>query len=129
MGSRKLRPGDRHFRERSRASADSYDGVGMRHEGYNLFAFGPSGTGKYSLVRRYVEEQAANDPAPSDWCYVNNFTEPHKPTILRLPAGQGAPLRDDMERLVEDLQATISATFESDDYLARKQAIEEGHLQ
>ncbi len=27
-------------------------GVGMRHEGYNLFAFGPPGTGKYSLVRR-----------------------------------------------------------------------------
>lgn len=75
-------------------------GVGMRHEGYNLFAFGPPGTGKYSLVRRYVEEKAANDPAPFDWCYVNNFAEPHKPHILRLPAGRGASLRDDMERLV-----------------------------
>jgi lon-related putative ATP-dependent protease len=100
-------------------------GVGMRHEGYNLFAFGPPGSGKYSLVRRYVEKKAVDDPAPSDWCYVNNFAEPHKPRILRMPAGRGAALRDDMKRLVEDLQATISATFESEDYLARKQAIEE----
>ncbi len=100
-------------------------GVGMRHEGYNMFAFGPPGTGKYSLVRRYVEEKAANDPAPFDWCYVNNFAEPHKPHILRMPAGRGVSLRNDMERLVEDLQATISSTFESEDYLARKQAIEE----
>ncbi len=100
-------------------------GVAIRHEGYNLFAFGPPGTGKYSLVRRYVEEKAAEEPVPSDWCYVNNFAEPHKPRILRLPAGRGAPLRDDMERLVEDLRAAITSTFESEDYVARKQAIEE----
>jgi len=100
-------------------------GVGIRHEGYNLFAFGPPGTGKYTLVRRYVEEKAAREPAPSDWCYVNNFAEPHKPRILRLPAGRGASLREDMERLIEDLRGAISATFESEDYLARKQAIEE----
>jgi hypothetical protein len=100
-------------------------GVGIRHEGYNLFAFGPSGTGKHTLVRRYVEESAAGAPVPSDWCYVNNFADPHKPRILRLPAGRGAPLRQDMERLVEDLQGSISSTFESEDYIARKQAIEE----
>lgn len=100
-------------------------GVGMRHEGYNLFAFGPSGTGKHSLVRRYVEEKAAGEAVPSDWCYVNNFTEPHKPRILRLPAGRAGSLRADMERLVEDLQGAISSTFESEDYIARKQAIEE----
>ncbi len=100
-------------------------GVGIRRDGYNLFAFGPAGTGKMSLVRRYVEEQAAREPAPPDWCYVNNFAEPHKPRALRLPAGRGVALRRDMERLVEDLRATISATFESEDYLARKHAIEE----
>ena len=100
-------------------------GVGIRRDGYNMFAFGPAGTGKMALVRRYVEEQAAREPVPDDWCYVNNFNEPHKPRALRLPAGNGVRLRRDMERLVEDLRATISATFESEDYLARKHAIEE----
>ncbi len=100
-------------------------GVGIRRDGYNLFAYGPAGTGKMALVRRYVEEQAAREPVPADWCYVNNFNEPHKPRALRLPPGSGVRLRRDMERLVEDLRATISATFDSEDYLARKHAIEE----
>ena len=100
-------------------------GVGIRRDGYNLFAFGPEGTGKMALVRRYVEERAAGEPAPSDWCYVNNFAEPHKPRALRLPPGRGVGLRRDMERLVSDLRATISAMFESEDYIARKHAVEE----
>ncbi len=57
-------------------------GVGIRHAGYNMFAFGPSGTGKHTLVRRHVEEQAASEPVPSDWCYVNNFDDSHKPRAL-----------------------------------------------
>jgi lon-related putative ATP-dependent protease len=100
-------------------------GVSIRHEGYNLFALGPAGTGKYTLVRRYIEEQAATEPVPSDWCYVNNFTEPHKPRALRLPAGRGLPLRTQMERLVEDVRAAISTIFRGEEYVARKQAIEE----
>jgi lon-related putative ATP-dependent protease len=100
-------------------------GVAIRHAGYNLFALGPAGTGKHTLVRRYVEERAATEPVPSDWCYVNNFTEPHKPRAMRLPAGRGVPLRAAMERLVEDVRATISAAFRGEDYEARKRAIEQ----
>ena len=76
-------------------------GIGISHEGYNLFALGPEGTGKYAVVRRYLERQAADRPPPSDWCYVNNFVEAYKPRALRLPAGGGSRLRGDMERLVE----------------------------
>jgi lon-related putative ATP-dependent protease len=100
-------------------------GVAIRHEGYNLFAFGPSGSGKYTLVRRHVEEQARKEPIPADWCYVNNFAEPHKPRSLRLPTGRAAQFSQDMDRLVGDLQASVRSTFESEDYHARKHAIEE----
>lgn len=100
-------------------------GVSIRHGGYNLFALGPAGTGKYTLVRRYIEQQAATEPVPADWCYVNNFSEPHKPRALCLPPGRGAPLRAQMERLVEDVRAAISTIFRGEDYAARKQAIEE----
>src|SRR5215510_8197240 len=64
-------------------------GVGIRRKGFNLFALGPEGTGKYAVVRHYLERQAATHPPPSDWCYVNNFVEPHKPCALRLPPGDG----------------------------------------
>lgn len=99
--------------------------IGMRHDGYNLFAFGPEGTGKSSTVLRFLEREAEGEAAPSDWCYVNNFEEPHKPKALEVPAGKACPLRDDMEHLVDELQATLPAAFESEDYTQRKEALEE----
>ena len=48
-------------------------GVGIKRDGFNIFAYGPSGTGKHMLVRRQLEAAAAEMPTPSDWCYVNNF--------------------------------------------------------
>jgi predicted ATPase with chaperone activity len=37
-------------------------GVGIRREGFNQFALGPEGTGKYAVVRHYLERQAATPP-------------------------------------------------------------------
>jgi hypothetical protein len=88
-------------------------GVGIRREGFNLFALGPEGTGKYTVVRHYLERQAAMQPPPSDWCYVHNFAAPHQPRALQLPSGGGPKLRRDMERLVEELRTAIPTTFES----------------
>ncbi len=99
--------------------------IGMRHEGYNLFALGPEGTGKASMVISALERHAAEQPVPGDWCYVNNFAEPHRPGALGLPPGKGRPLRADMERLIEELRSAIPAAFESDEYRNRKSVIEE----
>jgi hypothetical protein len=59
-------------------------GIGIRREGYNLFALGPSGTGKHtarprvlSLIRRHAKA------TPSDWCYINNFTQVDGPIAHR----------------------------------------------
>ncbi len=100
-------------------------GVEIKHEGYNIFALGVSGTGKRPLIRRLFEERSAQEPVPSDWCYVNNFDESHKPNALRLPPGRGHDLRGDMERLVEELYTALSGAFESDEYTNRRHEIEE----
>ena len=100
-------------------------GIGIRRDGFNLFALGPEGTGKYAVVRHYLERQAATQPPPSDWCYVYNFVEAHKPGAVRLPPGGGAKLRREMERLVEELRTAIPTTFESENYRTRRQDIEE----
>ena len=101
--------------------------IGMKHHGFNLFAMGPEGTGKFSLIRRFLELRAGNEPVPDDWCYVNNFDEPHRPRALRLPPGLAAPLAAEMTRLVDELRAAIPAAFESDAYRARRGAID-GHF-
>jgi len=100
-------------------------GIGIRREGYNLFALGPSGTGKRTTIGQFLDRQAAAEPIPSDWCYVNNFEQPHKPRALRLPPGQGVVLHKDMEELIEELRTAIPAAFESEDYRTRKQEAEE----
>ena len=100
-------------------------GIGMRRQGYNLYALGPSGTGKRTTIREFLDQRAAGEPTPSDWCYVNNFEQPHKPRALELPPGRGAVLREDMELLIEELRAAIPAAFESEDYRTRRQEAEE----
>jgi len=101
-------------------------GMEMRSEGYNLFALGPSGVGKLSLIRQYAEEQAARESEPSEWCYVNNFTDYRKPRALELPAGRGMELAGDMDNLIEELGSAIPAVFESEEYRTRAESIEEG---
>jgi lon-related putative ATP-dependent protease len=100
-------------------------GMGIAREGYNLFALGPSGTGKRTLLYRLIERRAAEEPVPSDWCYVHNFEQPYQPNALCLPSGKGMELLRDMEGLVEDLRAAISAAFESDEYQARRHVLQE----
>ncbi len=108
-----------------RASAALKFALGMKAAGYNLFALGPTGTGKYTFVRHAVQQAAARWPVPADWCYLNNFAEPHRPRALKLPPGRARPLQQDMQRLIEELQLSIPAAFEGDEYRNRKNAIAE----
>jgi len=98
-------------------------GTGIRHEGYNLFVLGPSGIGKSSIVRQFLEKKAEDEKKPSDWCYVNNFAEPHKPRALKLPYGKGTELHQRMEQLVDYLRSAIPALFEGEEYHAKAEAI------
>jgi lon-related putative ATP-dependent protease len=100
-------------------------GMGIRREGYNLFALGPSGTGKRTTIGQFLDQRAAAEETPPDWCYVNNFEQSHRPRALRLPPGLGVVLRADMERLIEELRTAIPAAFESEDYRTRRQEVEE----
>ena len=100
-------------------------GIGLRRQGYNLFALGVSGTGKHTVIADYLRREAALQPTPDDWCYVNNFADPHQPKALRLPAGRAGSLRDAMRKLVQELTAVLPATFESEDYRARRDVINE----
>jgi hypothetical protein len=107
---------------RAKAAVDF--GIGIRREGYNLYVLVPAGAGKQTMLRQLVGRKAADEPSPADWCYVYNFDAAHQPRALKLPAGRGAKLRDDMRALVEELLAAIPAAFESDEYRARTEQIE-----
>jgi len=100
-------------------------GVGIRQEGYNIYALGPGGMGKHTFVREYLYRQLENAPAPSDYCYVNNFENPGKPSLLYMPKGRGNVLAQDMERLLQEVPNALKGAFESEDYQNRMQAMQQ----
>ena len=98
-------------------------GVGITHEGYNLYLMGSTGLGKHRVIRQALEKQRGQAPIPGDWCYIANFAEPHRPFALKLPPGRGRALREEMRQLVEDLLNAIPAAFQSSEYNQRAEAI------
>lgn len=108
-----------------RALGAIHFGLGVSHKGFNVFALGPTGSGKLTAVLEIVEREVESRPAPEDWCYVNNFDNPAKPRALKLPTGQGRNFAGDMERLIEELSTSIPATFEGEEYRTRAEEIEE----
>lgn len=97
----------------------------MRHPRFNLYVYGPEGSGRHSTVLRILNEVAATRPTPDDWVYVHNFADPDKPLAIRLAPGQGPRIRDAVAALVEDLATRIPAVLASEDYQTRSAAIEQ----
>ena len=100
-------------------------GINIQSKGYNLFCLGPEGTGKTSLVKRVLVEEAKKRPTPDDWAYVYNFDEPYKPQAVNFPAGTAAEFAKDIDKLIETLSVSIPAILESDEYKAGQSIIHE----
>jgi hypothetical protein len=98
-------------------------GIDIKGQGYNLYAMGPAGIGKRSLVSSVLNVNALKKPPPSDWCYIYNFELPEKPVAIALPPGLGLIFHQDMKLFVEEMGANVVAVFESDEYRAGLQSI------
>jgi lon-related putative ATP-dependent protease len=98
-------------------------GLGIERDGYNIFALGPAGTGKQFLIEHFLRERASQRDIPPDLCYVNNFSEPNKPSLLVVPPGLGSRLKKDLKEFVEDVSSALPAVFESEEYQAKVNAI------
>lgn len=104
-------------------------GINIQSKGYNLFCLGPEGTGKSSLVKRVLAKEAKSRPTPDDWAYVYNFEEPYKPCAISFPAGTAVNFAKDIDKLVEGFSTNIPAIFESDEYKAGVNIIQEKYKQ
>ncbi len=108
-----------------RAAAAVEFAISTPHPGHHLFVAGPPGSGRRALVRHAVQAQVHTQGVQrSDWVYVHQFSLPHKPIALELPAGRGAALRQDMQSLVRDLRTMIRTMFESEEYATEVERID-----
>jgi lon-related putative ATP-dependent protease len=98
-------------------------GLGIKEKGFNIFVSGSSGTGRTTAIERFLEEVAVKEPAPFDWCYVNNFHDNYHPHILRLPAGQAVIFKADMEKFIAQVARDIRNAFESEEYTTHSEEV------
>lgn len=100
-------------------------GLNIKSHGYHIYALGPTGTGKSTIIRKMLAKVAKNKIIPDDWLYVNNFEDHDRPYVLKLPAGKGHEFKDDMDQLVEELKTDVPKAFESKEYEKEQEKIEQ----
>ncbi|GMU40991.1 MAG: hypothetical protein AMXMBFR23_18570 [Chloroflexota bacterium] len=97
--------------------------LGMDAHGYNLYAAGPDGYGKSTIVEAFLRRRAAGRPAPMDWVYVYNFEDPDRPAAISLPPGQGHVFANAVRAAVETGTREIGEAFQSDAYARQRQRL------
>jgi hypothetical protein len=98
-------------------------GLTIESKGFNICVSGEPGTGRTTATLEYLATIAKNKPPPDEWCYVNNFADPHRPRALRLPPGKGRIFAHAMEMMITEARTRIPRTFESDDFVKRRDEI------
>ena len=90
-------------------------GLGIKDQGFNIYVAGYPGTGRKTAVKNFVEKIALAESTPSDWCYVNNFSNQYEPTAIKLPSGKGKEFKEDVKNLIENIRTALPKAFRSED--------------
>ena len=98
-------------------------GLGINTKGYNLYVMGEPATGRFTLVKDYIERQVSQLSAPDDWCYINNFEEEREPVALTFPPGGGKAFHKDMAALIDDVLDSLPIAFDNPGYQRRRASI------
>lgn len=118
----KLAPYDGIIGQERAAKAMKF-GLKMKMRGYNIYMSGPTGTGKTTFARQLVNEVAATQKVPDDWCYIYNFEKPNQPKAINLPAGTAKVFHEDMESFIKIIKQEIVNAFDNDQYEKEKSEI------
>jgi len=74
-------------------------GLDIRQPRFHVVVVGAPGTGRTFSARSMARRIAASRPTPDDMLLLPNPKRPTEPTVLNLPAGEGAPFVAAMEDL------------------------------
>jgi ATP-dependent Lon protease len=100
-------------------------GVECDAPGQNVYVRGVSGTGRMTMVHSLLRELKPRPRRRLDRCYVHNFTQPDRPRLITLQAGQAPVLRRRMKEFADFIQTRLGETLNSEPMKARREAIKE----
>ena len=98
-------------------------GININSPGYNIYISGLSGTGKTTTVKQILEARATDAVPLFDYAYVNNFSDPDEPILLRFPAGGAKTFRMELNAFINFLKEKIPQTFEGTRFQNKRQTI------
>ena len=98
-------------------------GVELFSPGYNIFVCGLSGTGKATTVKTILEKFHPTAAPLKDYCYVYNFHDEDRPTLLTFARGQGLQFKHDIDEAVNMLRNRIPRIFEDEQFVKQKAEI------
>ncbi len=98
-------------------------GVELFSPGYNIFVCGLSGTGKATTIKSILEKIHPTAPPPKDYCYVYNFHDEDRPTLLAFEKGKGSAFKKDIDAAIAHFQNRIPKIFEEENFVRQRAAI------
>lgn len=97
--------------------------LAIRAKGYNVFAAGPSGTGKRTAIMRILREQPYVREHMRDIAVVNNFSQQDRPRVLYFSAGDATRFRHRMQDLLDGLKEQLPALMQKGGFRAERDRI------
>ncbi len=94
-------------------------GLAVESLGFNVFVTGLTGTGRMTAIELHLRPLAAEGAPPDDLAFVFNFARPEQPRLLRVAAGRGVVLRDQLDKLLRDLSASLPGMFDGEEFQRR----------
>ncbi|MGL4736464.1 MAG: Lon protease family protein [Cellulosilyticaceae bacterium] len=88
-------------------------GMKLDAKGYNIYISGEDEPLLYDYIMQMVSKMAEGKSVPDDLCYIHNFNNPSQPIALKLQAGDGIALQEDMETFKQFLMGELPWKLES----------------
>ncbi|MBI4585474.1 MAG: AAA family ATPase [Planctomycetes bacterium] len=79
-------------------------GLRLKSPGYNIFICGMPGTGRKYTLRHLLKKVRQPSFPLEDLVYLPRFDAPQRPRLVRLPAGKGRVLKNDIRRVFTRIQ-------------------------
>lgn len=98
-------------------------GLEVSATGYNVFVSGAPGTGRRTMIERFLRKHAAGKSPPGDWLYLFDFDAEERPRAIQVPRGRGRQLVADLHDLIEESRRQLARAFESEEYNRRRQEV------
>lgn len=98
-------------------------GLNVKSKGYNIYVAGLPSSGKTTFAIEFAKKVASKEKTPDDLCYIYNFDNPNEPKLLKIKAGEGKRLQEQMDEIVNMLSIELPKAFSSYEYEEERERI------